>query len=121
VLGGDQNVATPEERAIIDAMAEGLGAGDGGRHLITYHPRGPGQSSLQLQDAPWLDFHMSQTSHGGRDHDTGLFVERDLALTPPALRSTANRRAAGLRSGNRRRHGRRRADESDRAVHPPEA
>ena len=82
ILGGDHNVATPEERAIIDAMAEGLKAGDGGSHLITYHPRGPGQSSLQLQDASWLDFHMSQTSHGGRDHDTGLFIERDLALAP---------------------------------------
>jgi hypothetical protein len=82
ILGGDQNASTPEERAIIDAMAEGLRAGDDGRHLITFHPRGPGQSSLQLQDARWLDFHMSQTSHGGRDHDTGLFADRDLALTP---------------------------------------
>ena len=26
---------------------EGLKAGDGGSHLITFHPRGPGQSSLQ--------------------------------------------------------------------------
>ena len=82
ILGGDQNVATPDERAIVDAMAAGLRAGDGGSHLITFHPRGPGQSSLQLQDAPWLDFHMSQTSHGGRDHDTGLYAERDLALSP---------------------------------------
>jgi lysophospholipase L1-like esterase len=82
VLGGDQNVATPDERAIVDAMAEGLKAGDGGRNLITFHPRGPGQSSVQVHDAPWLDFHMAQTSHGGRDHDTGLFIERDLAMTP---------------------------------------
>jgi hypothetical protein len=87
ILGGDQNVATPEERATIDALAEGLKAGDGGSHLITYHPRGPGQSSLQVHEASWLDFHMSQSSHGARDHDTGLFIERDLALTPlrPAL------------------------------------
>jgi hypothetical protein len=83
ILGGDQNVSTAEERAIVDAMAEGLRSGDGGSHLITFHPRGPGQSSLQLQDARWLDFHMSQTSHGARDHDTGLFAEHDLALTPP--------------------------------------
>ncbi len=82
IMGGDQNVTTPEERAIVDAMAEGLKAGDGGSHLITFHPRGPGQSSLQLQDARWLDFHMSQSSHGARDHDTGLFAEHDLALTP---------------------------------------
>jgi hypothetical protein len=82
VLGGDQNVATAEERAIIDAMAVGLKEGDGGTHLITFHPRGPGQSSLQLQDAAWLDFHMTQSSHGARDHDTGLYADRDLALSP---------------------------------------
>lgn len=82
ILGGDQNVETAEERAIIDAMARGLREGDGGAHLITFHPRGPGQSSLALQDAPWLDFHMNQTSHGARDHDTGLFIERDLRLQP---------------------------------------
>jgi hypothetical protein len=82
ILGGDQNVVTPEERAIIDAMAAGLKDGDGGAHLITFHPRGPGQSSRQVHDAPWLDFHMSQTSHAARDHDTGLYAEHDLALTP---------------------------------------
>lgn len=82
ILGGDQNVTTREERAIIDAMAAGLEEGDGGRHLMTFHPRGPGQSSLQLNDAPWLDFHMTQSSHAARDHDTGLYAERDRALTP---------------------------------------
>ncbi|MBL9190661.1 MAG: glycoside hydrolase family 140 protein [Opitutaceae bacterium] len=82
ILGGDQNVVTPEERAIMDAMAAGLREGDGGTHLITFHPRGPGQSSRQLHDAPWLDFHMSQSSHAARDHDTGLYAEHDLALSP---------------------------------------
>ena len=82
ILGGDQNVVAPEERVIIDALAAGLRAGDGGAHLITFHPRGPGQSSRQLHDAAWLDFHMSQSSHAARDHDTGLYAEHDLALTP---------------------------------------
>ncbi len=82
ILGGDQNVVTQEERRVIDAMAAGLREGDQGKHLITFHPRGPGQSSAQLQNARWLDFHMSQSSHAGRDLDTGLFVERDLALKP---------------------------------------
>ena len=83
ILGGDQNVTTPEERATVDAMAAGLKEGDEGSHLITFHPRGPGQSSRQLQDAPWLDFHMTQSSHAARDHDTGLYAEYDLGLTPP--------------------------------------
>lgn len=82
ILGGDQNVVTKEERNIIDAMAKGLDEGDDGEHLITFHPRGPGQSSNQLHDAKWLDFHMSQTSHAARDLDTGLYAERDLALKP---------------------------------------
>lgn len=82
ILGGDQNVETPAERAVIDAMARGLREGDGGAHIITFHPRGPGQSSQGLQDAAWLDFHMNQTSHGARNHDTGLFIEHDLRLRP---------------------------------------
>ncbi|MBN1249071.1 MAG: glycoside hydrolase family 140 protein [Anaerolineae bacterium] len=83
ILGGDQNIERPSEHAVIDAMARGLRAGDGGAHLITFHPRGPGQSSRVLHSAAWLDFNMIQSSHGARDHDNGLFVEHDLALTPP--------------------------------------
>lgn len=82
ILGGDQDVSSPGERAVLDALAAGLREGDGGAHLIAYHPRGPGQSSDSLADAPWLDLHLSQTSHGGRDHDTGLFAEHDYALKP---------------------------------------
>lgn len=82
ILGGDQNIETAEDRAIIDAMAHGLREGDSGAHLITFHPRGPGQSSLQVHDAPWLDFNMSQSSHGAQDHDNGLYAERDLLKKP---------------------------------------
>lgn len=82
ILGGDQNVVTSEERATIDSLAAGLREGDGGAHLITFHPRGPGQSSRQVHDAPWLDFHMSQSSHAARNHDTGLYAEHDLSLSP---------------------------------------
>ena len=82
ILGGDQAIANEQERAIIGAMAQGLTDGDGGTHLKTYHPRGPGASSLHVHNAKWLDFNMFQSSHGGHDHDTGLFVERDLALKP---------------------------------------
>lgn len=83
ILGGDHNIHRPEEEEIIEAMAQGLGAGDGGSHLITFHPRGPGLSSDMLHEAPWLDFNMSQSSHGAHDHDNGLFVDRDYALDPP--------------------------------------
>lgn len=82
ILGGDRTISTPEERAILDAMAAGLAEGDGGVHLKTFHPRGPGLSSVQLHDAKWLDFNMSQSSHGARDHDNGLYAEHDYALQP---------------------------------------
>jgi len=83
ILGGDQDITSPQERAVVDALARGLKEGDGGTHLITYHPRGPGFSFDSLPDSAWLDFHMVQSSHGARDHDNGLFAEHDYALTPP--------------------------------------
>lgn len=83
ILGGDHNIHTEKERKIIEAMALGLRTGDDGRHLITFHPRGPGLSSDYLHDAEWLDFNMFQSSHGGHDHDNGLFAEHDYALNPP--------------------------------------
>lgn len=82
ILGGDQNPANQAERRILEAMAAGLREGDHGNHLITFHPRGPGASSEFFANAPWLDFHMVQSSHGSRDHDNGLFIERDYHLNP---------------------------------------
>jgi hypothetical protein len=83
ILGGDQNIDTREEAAVIASMAQGLREGDEGRHLITFHPRGPGLSSDFLHAETWLDFNMIQSSHGAQDHDNGLFVEHDYALEPP--------------------------------------
>lgn len=82
ILGGDRSIAKPEERAVIDALAAGLTEGDGGAHLKTFHPTGPGMSSLQLHDAAWLDFNMYQSSHAARDHDNGLYAEHDYKLNP---------------------------------------
>ena len=82
ILGGDQDVTSPADRAVIDALAAGLREGDGGAHLITYHPRGPGLSSDSLADAAWLDFNMVQSSHGAHDHENGVFMEHDYALSP---------------------------------------
>ncbi len=82
ILGGDRAIDNPQERATIDALAQGLREGDGGNHLITFHPVGPGDSSEMLNDAKWLDFNMYQSSHAARDHDNGLYAERDLRLKP---------------------------------------
>jgi Protein of unknown function (DUF4038)/Putative collagen-binding domain of a collagenase len=63
ILGGDRPIESDEHRAIVEAMAEGVRAGDGGRHLITLHPSGNNGSSTWFHDAPWLDFNMRQNGH----------------------------------------------------------
>jgi len=83
ILGGDRSVQTEEERALLEALAAGLREGDGGTHLITYHPTGPGLSSAYFAQQSILDFNMYQSSHGAHDHDNGLFAEHDYALKPP--------------------------------------
>jgi Protein of unknown function (DUF4038)/Putative collagen-binding domain of a collagenase len=63
ILGGDRPIENDNHRAIIEAMAEGLREGGEGQHLMTFHPPGALGSTDFFPDAPWLDFHMRQTSH----------------------------------------------------------
>lgn len=63
VLGGDRIPEEPEDFAIVNAMAEGVRAGDGGRHLLTYHPQGGYSSADVFSGAPWLAFHLFQSGH----------------------------------------------------------
>ncbi len=80
VLGGDQPPTGKEQ--VFHLLAEGLQAGDGGRHLLTYHPRGGGHSSGEFfHDAPWLSFNMIQSGHNiGYPEDRP--VAADYARTP---------------------------------------
>ncbi|MCY2990450.1 MAG: glycoside hydrolase family 140 protein [Planctomycetota bacterium] len=63
ILGGDRPVETDTHKEILRAMARGLRQGDGGAHLITFHPTGGSSSSGPFQDEDWLDFHMRQNGH----------------------------------------------------------
>lgn len=63
MLGGDRPPETPEHVAIIRAMAAGLSRGDGGAHLITFHPSGEKGSAEFFHDELWLDFNVRQNSH----------------------------------------------------------
>ena len=70
ILGGDRRVEGEAQKDIIRAMAKGLREGDGGCHLITFHPRGGSGSAEVFHNEPWLDFNMRQNGH------TNSYTER---------------------------------------------
>ena len=63
ILGGDRTVENDAQRAILKAMAGGLRKGDGGSHLISFHPTGGQGSSQWFHADDWLDFNMRQNGH----------------------------------------------------------
>jgi hypothetical protein len=63
ILGGNRPVDSDTHRAIIRAMAKGLRSGDGGSHLITFHPTGGKSSSEHFHQEEWLDFNLRQNGH----------------------------------------------------------
>ncbi len=65
ILGGDRAANTPAVQAIWRAMAKGLEQGDGGQHLMTFHPPGGHASSEYFPHDDWLDFTQRQTGHVG--------------------------------------------------------
>jgi ribosomal protein S18 acetylase RimI-like enzyme len=81
ILGGDRLVETQTHREILAAMAHGLAEGDGGNHLMTFHPRGGRSSSESFHEAPWLSFNMLQSGHSPVSTNY-LRLERDYAQTP---------------------------------------
>ncbi|HSV72365.1 MAG TPA: glycoside hydrolase family 140 protein [Chthonomonadales bacterium] len=81
VLGGDRPIETPAHLEIVRAMAAGLREGDGGVHLMTFHPCGQHTSAQWLHDEPWLDFNMLQSGHTF-DRDNWRSVADDYARCP---------------------------------------
>ncbi|MBI5393740.1 MAG: glycoside hydrolase family 140 protein [Verrucomicrobia bacterium] len=82
ILGGDRAIETDAQREIIRAMAAGLRAGDGGAHLITFHPSGGKHSADMVHDEPWLDFDMIQSGHGEKNIANYDKLARDYARAP---------------------------------------
>ena len=79
ILGGDRPIETENQRAIIDAMAAGLGQSS--KHLKTFHPSGWQSSAQWFHEAPWLDFNMMQTGHN-RNSPNFQKIAEDYARTP---------------------------------------
>jgi hypothetical protein len=63
IMGGDRPLENDTHKEIIRAMAQGLRRGDGGGHLMTFHPTGGASSSQHLHNDEWLDFNMRQNGH----------------------------------------------------------
>lgn len=82
VVGGDRTPKEERHFATWRALAAGLDAGDGGRHLMTFHPQGRQSSSTVFHDDDWLDFNMIQSGHRHRDFANYAMIEHDYALTP---------------------------------------
>ena len=82
ILGGDRPLENEEHYAIIDAMADGIRAGDGGKFLITLHPCGARSSSEFVHERDWLDFNMLQSGHGRPTPPGYEMLARDCAKTP---------------------------------------
>jgi len=84
ILGGDTAGKTPtgpDYMPLVRAMAAGLHAGDGGAHLITYHPTGRQSSSFWFHNEPWLDFNLLQSGHFIQNTNYDL-IAADYAKTP---------------------------------------
>ncbi len=80
ILGGDRTAEGYVE--VWREMARGIREGDGGRHLITYHPQGGQASSKWLHDEPWLDFNMVQSGHGQKNGPNYEMIAHDYSLEP---------------------------------------
>ncbi|MFQ4141355.1 glycoside hydrolase family 140 protein [Chlorogloeopsis sp. ULAP02] len=83
ILGGDRNPENDTHLAIIRAMAKGLKQGDGGNHLMTYHPQGGSNSATWFENDDWLDFNMFQSGHKAINLPNYEITSENYLLNPP--------------------------------------
>jgi hypothetical protein len=82
IMGGDRQIQVEIQRQTVCSMALGIREGDGGSHLITYHPTG-GQGSAQfLHNENWLDFNMRQNGHSQSFTERYYMTYEDYKLEP---------------------------------------
>lgn len=91
VMGGDRKVGNDTAYAIIRNMAAGIKKGDGGNHLLTFHPPGAKSSFDYFANDDWIDFHMSQTGHrvASPDYKTNA-AARQLTIAKPHVNGEPN-------------------------------
>ena len=79
INGGDRPADKSAE--VWRALAAGVREGDGGRHLITFHPPGGRTSSAWFHKDDWLDLNMLQTGHA-RNTDSAARIDADYRREP---------------------------------------
>ncbi len=84
-MGGDRPVESDEQSKIVRAMALGLRQGDGGCHLMTFHPTGGQTSSEWFHNDDWLDFNMHQTGHKDRGSWNSITEDYQRIPTKPVI------------------------------------
>lgn len=82
IVGGDRPLEKEEHGQIVRAMARGIRRGDGGAHLITFHPMGGEGSSRYFHNDDWLDFNMRQNGHNTRFNGVYANTFADYERTP---------------------------------------
>ena len=86
ILGGDRPIENDRHAAIIRAMAGGLRKGDGGRHLISYHPSGGQTSAEWFHKDDWLAFNMLQSGHDyNRENHKKIAADYTRQPTKPCM------------------------------------
>jgi hypothetical protein len=81
INGADTAVSSSTAVDIWRSLAKGLGDGDGGTHLITFHPLGGRTSRTYWRNESWLDFDMMQSGHT-RDSAVWNMVGTDYSKSP---------------------------------------
>ncbi len=86
-INGFRLPITAEQKAVINALAEGIREGTGGKQLMTIHPGVARDSSLDFHGEKWLDLNMLQSGHQDDSQAHGLaenweMVAHDWARTP---------------------------------------
>lgn len=82
IVGGDRPVETDLHRQITREMAAGLRDGDGGNHLISFHPTGGSGSAQYFHNEEWLDFNMRQNGHSMSYTERYHMTLKDYNLSP---------------------------------------
>ena len=81
ILGGDRG-PNDYDIDIWREMAQGLREGDGGAHLVTFHPQGGRTSSSLLHEDPLFDFNMVQSGHCADAEDAAAMITADYEREP---------------------------------------